>query len=197
MSEPCFATGSRARSRRQSRCAAPVTWTSCSQRRTVVWRCGWLGCVVRSQAMLEGQWRSQRARDAFEAEGIRLAHRVADALGAGFVVEFEDNIVHSRRPPENLAAAAAFEDHDDREEAAFRRIAIQMQSRDDSCSEPRPQAAASVTEPGAWLRDVRSGTTRPVRVNLSPDLFVGSRSRSSWTADPDMCAHTCWASASH
>jgi hypothetical protein len=119
----------------------------------------------------DGRWRSEHAQDAFEAEGIRLAHRVATALGAGFAVEFNDKTVRSQRGPENPTAAAAFEVDVDREEAALRRVTDQL-ARGEPCSDPRPPAA-SVEEPGAWLREVGSRTSRPVRVSLSPDLSVG------------------------
>ena len=120
----------------------------------------------------DGEWRSPQGEAAFEHEGIRLAHRAADALGAGFAVEMAGRTIRSQHSPESPSAAAAFEAHAEREQAELERITNHLQTAGRSDTD-LPPAAAWPTEAGAWLRDVASNTTHRVRVNLSPDLYVG------------------------
>jgi hypothetical protein len=120
----------------------------------------------------DGRWRSQASHDAHQTEGVRLAQRVADALGRAFAVEFDERIVRSRHRPATLAAAAAFTAHGNRREAELHSIMEQSaheSSREDNTAPNRTPA----TQPGQWLREVRSETTKRVRVRLSPDLSVG------------------------
>jgi hypothetical protein len=121
----------------------------------------------------DGQWRSQALHDAHQTEGVRLARLVADALGRQFAVEFEQRTMRSRRRPAVPAAAAAFSAHGHQREAELHTIMDQVvQDSTDADDDPAPERVAA-SRPGQWLREVRSETTRRVRVRLSPDFAVG------------------------
>ena len=124
---------------------------------------------VRSDA----EWRSQAAFDAHRSEGFELAQRVADALGSGFAVEFDERTVRSPRPPASPAAAAGFKAHGHEQEAELHRLLKQL---GEDAGHDGPAAMSEdepAEEPGQWLREVRAETTRRVRVIISPDLSVG------------------------
>lgn len=52
-------------------------------------------------------WRDPAERQAYEAEGRRLAHLIAGALGDEFMVRLDDEVIRSRHPARSPRAAAA------------------------------------------------------------------------------------------
>ena len=121
----------------------------------------------------DGQrWRSQAVRDAHEAAGMQPAQRVADSLGRRFAVELDERIMESHRQAATPSAAAAFGAHAERRAAMLDELARQMAEGADNCQCAVTADLRPDTTPGQWLREVRAGTTRRVRVRLSPDYSV-------------------------
>jgi hypothetical protein len=121
----------------------------------------------------DAEWRSQAAADAHRSEGLGLAQKLAEALGSGFVVEFDERLVRSPRPPTSPAAAAAFKAHGHGQEVELHWLLNQLA---DDAGHDEPAAMSEdkpAQKPGQWLREVRADTTRRVRVIISPDLSVG------------------------
>jgi hypothetical protein len=122
-----------------------------------------------------GRWQSKALRKAHELEGRRLAHRVAEAIGRDFSVEFDGQSARSPHKPTTPAAAGALKAHRNQRAAELRELHEFAMSRTEhqTPGQGAPVDECPVTQPGQWLRDVRSRTVRRVRVRVSPDHFVG------------------------
>ena len=71
----------------------------------------------------ELEWRSRALEKAHRAEGVRLARKVAAALGSAFAVDLDGKKFRSDCPPDTPAAARAFTLLADEEEARYEEIA--------------------------------------------------------------------------